>query len=361
MTKFIQLHILTAYPPANLNRDELGRPKTTVMGGTERLRVSSQCLKRTWRTSDLFKQLFEEKHLGVRTKRIGQEVYEKLIAANINEDNAKAWAEKIAANFGKVKKEDVKQKEVKESKEKNKKIIIETEQLAHISPEENKAINHLIDQIVAEQLEPNDETIALLSKELSAVDIALFGRMLASSPAYNIEAACQVAHAISVHSVTTENDYFTAVDDLNRGDEDRGAAHIGDSGFGAALFYSYICIDRELLIKNLDNNKELADQAIAGLTEAALKVSPKGKQSSFGSRAYASYALVEVGNQQPRSLSVAFLRPVYGDDYAEDARHKLTEQRNKFEKVYGPCAERHYELDAIEGKGSLSELLTFLR
>jgi CRISPR system Cascade subunit CasC len=46
MDKFIQLHILTSFPPANLNRDDLGRPKTAKMGGVDRIRVSSQSLKR---------------------------------------------------------------------------------------------------------------------------------------------------------------------------------------------------------------------------------------------------------------------------------------------------------------------------
>jgi len=110
---------------------------------------------------------------------------------------------------------------------------------------------------------------------MTAVDIAMFGRMLASSPAFNVEAACQVAHAISVHPVVIEDDYFTAVDDLNNGMEDMGAAHIGETRFAAGLFYSYICINRELLIQNLDGNEDLANKAIRALTEAAVKVAPE--------------------------------------------------------------------------------------
>ena len=54
MSRFLQLHLLTFFPPANLNRDDLGRPKTAIVGGVTRLRLSSQALKRAWRTSDLF-------------------------------------------------------------------------------------------------------------------------------------------------------------------------------------------------------------------------------------------------------------------------------------------------------------------
>ena len=96
-----------------------------------------------------------------------------------------------------------------------------------------------------------------MKSDQTAVDIALFGRMLASSPAFNVEAACQVAHAISVHSVVVEDDYFTAVDDLNDGKIDSGSSHIGESGFAAALFYSYICINKSQLIENLDGNEEI--------------------------------------------------------------------------------------------------------
>ena len=103
MGRFLQLHIITSYPPSNLNRDDSGRPKTAKMGGTDRLRVSSQSLKRSWRVSDLFQSAMAG-HLGVRTKMLGVGVYEKLIANDIAEKKAKAWAQAIAGQFGKLKK-----------------------------------------------------------------------------------------------------------------------------------------------------------------------------------------------------------------------------------------------------------------
>ena len=72
MTTFIQLHLLTAYPAANLNRDDTGAPKTVVLGGATRLRVSSQSLKRAWRTSALFEQALAG-HIGIRSGRIARE------------------------------------------------------------------------------------------------------------------------------------------------------------------------------------------------------------------------------------------------------------------------------------------------
>ncbi|MGZ8942243.1 MAG: type I-E CRISPR-associated protein Cas7/Cse4/CasC [Methylobacter sp.] len=352
MSRFIQLHLLTAYPPANLNRDDQGSPKTAKMGGYDRLRVSSQCLKRTWRTSDLFLSTMDD-HMGTRTKLLGRLIYDELIGGGIKEKDAKDWAKSIAGVFGALKKPD-----------KNDPLAeIEIEQLVHISPSEQQAIAKLTNKLIAEQRGPEKEELNLLRENEQAVDIALFGRMLASSPAYNIEAACQVAHAITVHPVVIEDDYFTAVDDLNNGQEDMGAAHIGETRFAAGLFYSYVCINRELLVKNLDGNAELANKTIRALTEAAVKVAPEGKQNSFASRAYASYVLAEKGDQQPRSLSVAFLKPINhreNKDFIADSISALVGQKDSFDAVYGDCADDRYELNVPNKTGTLAGLLNFV-
>lgn len=343
MAHFIQLHMLTAYPPANLNRDDLGRPKTARMGGFERLRVSSQSLKRTWRTSDLFQEALAG-HVGTRTKRLGKEIEGRLVEAGIKEKNAREWARAIAGVFGKL-----------QSKDNS-----EIEQLAHVSPEERQTVDELTEALIKENRAPKGDELNLLRKNPSAADVALFGRMLAADPGFNVEAACQVAHAITVHPVVIEDDYFTAVDDLNSGEEDMGAGHIGETGFAAGLFYSYICINRDQLVENLGGDESLADKAVAALSEVAIKVSPRGKQNSFGSRAYASYVLAEKGSQQPRSLAVAFLKPVQSHDYAATAIELLESQRDHFDGVYGACADERYELNALEGGGTLDEMKTFL-
>ncbi|MCX7093337.1 MAG: type I-E CRISPR-associated protein Cas7/Cse4/CasC [Methylobacter sp.] len=352
MSRFIQLHLLTAYPPANLNRDDQGSPKTAKMGGYDRLRVSSQCLKRTWRTSDLFQAAMSD-HLGTRTKLLGIDIYNQLIAGGIKEKDAKDWTKAIAGVFGALKKA-----------EKDKPLAdIEIEQLVHVSPAEQQTMKTLTEKLIAEQRAPDVDELKLLRLNEQAVDIALFGRMLASSPAFNIEAACQVAHAISVHPVVIEDDYFTAVDDLNNGLEDMGAAHIGETRFAAGLFYSYICINRKLLIENLDGNEELANKAIRALTEAAVKVAPEGKQNSFASRAYASYVLAEKGDQQPRSLSIAYLKPINhreNEDFIADSITAIIKQKDSFDKIYGACADTRCELNVPKEQGTLAELLDFV-
>ena len=351
MTTFIQLHLLTAYAPSNLNRDDLGRPKTAKMGNTDRLRISSQSLKRAWRTSDCFYQSLSD-HIGVRSRRFARDwVYKPLIDNGISEKIAKESAIKIAGQFGKVK---------NEKSPKDPLTNLEIEQLVHISNYEQQAIKQLVDLLISEKREPTDNEVKLLRKENSSIDIALFGRMLADSPAFNIEAACQVSHALGVSTVTIEDDFFTAVDDLNNNDVDAGSAHLGERGFASALFYTYVCISRDLLLENLNGDEVLVEKTLKALTESAAKVSPTGMQNSFASRAYTSYLLIEKGSQQPRSLAVAYFNPIRSQDLVNDAITRLEEQRDKFDKVYGQCADSRYVLNSETGEGTLSAALDFV-
>jgi CRISPR system Cascade subunit CasC len=350
MTTFVQIHLLTSYPPACLNRDDLNRPKTAVMGGVQRLRISSQSLKRAWRTSEIFEEALSG-HIGTRTKEMGLRVYERLKDRDVADRSAKEWTQKIASHFGKL----------KATSKENLLQDLEIEQLAHFSPEEIIAIDELVVTLALENRGATDNELQLLREKHRAADIALFGRMLADKPRYNTEAACQVAHALTVHKVAVEDDYFTAVDDLNTREEDVGSAHIGEQGFAAGLFYLYVCINRNLLKDDLSGDEALAQKTLRALTEAAATVAPGGKQNSFGSRAYASYILAEKGSRQPRSLSVAFLKPVREGDMLHDAIRALVSTRVNMDKVYyNGEASASKVLDALDGTGSLAELLDFV-
>lgn len=348
MTTFLQLHLLTSYPPACLNRDDLNRPKSAKMGGVERLRISSQSLKRAWRTSEQFENALAG-HMGKRTKMMGVQIYQRLLDAGISEKDARKWAQAIIERFGKLK-----------NKKDNKSLNdLEIEQLAHFSPEEESDINTLTDLLVDQKRAPKEMELDLLRKHHTAADIALFGRMLASSPKFNTEAACQVAHAITVHRAAVEDDFFTAVDDLNTHEEDAGSAHMGEQGFGAGLFYQYVCIDCDRLRENLGGNTELADRTIQALIEAAATVAPTGKQNSFASRACAFYVLAEKGDRQPRTLSLAFMKPVneHGEGMLNNAVHALESIRDNLDKVYyqGEALESR-SINALTGEGDFEAL-----
>lgn len=352
MSTFIQLHLLTSYPPSNLNRDDLGRPKTAIMGGKTRLRVSSQSLKRAWRTSDLFETALAG-HIGERTKRMGVKLYQQLCEKGVADSKAKEFAKEMVSFFGAT-----------ESAEKDKPLKeLESSQLVHFNQSEIAALLALADRVAAEGKLDKDELKKLVAKRHD-VDISMFGRMLTGKEIVKVtddpEAAVQVSHAVTVHEVAVEDDYFTAVDDLNTSDDDLGAAHIGETEFGAGVFYLYLCIDRNLLVENMGGDKDLANKALKALIESAAKVSPTGKQNSFASRARTSYLLAEKGSDQPRSLSVAFLKPVRGEDILVQSIKELEKRRENFDKVYGPCADGFKTMNAETGEGSLNDILTFV-
>ncbi len=387
MSRFIQLHVLTAYPPSNLNRDDTGRPKTALVGDALRLRVSSQSLKRAWRTSDVFASYLSEPkaQIGSRTKRIGLDwIYAKLVADGVDSAIAKAWSVDLQRAYGEPEAED----------KANVETALLNTQIVHVSPVEEAKLAAFVQALSAFlRLSVADEAVEAVSKAIerrnkgsdkkkanatlarelgqillvddsTSIDVAMFGRMLAAVPQFNFDAAVQVAHAITVHKSAVEDDFFSAVDDLNLGLEDKGAGHIGERGYGAGLFYLYVCINRELLLENLGGDAALTAQALEALLHAITQVSPTGMQNSFASRAHASYLLAEKGKQQPRSLVQAFLKPVkpYGErDMLALAVDALTQRRDNFDTVYGACADSRCSFDVEKGEGSLADVVAFVK
>jgi CRISPR system Cascade subunit CasC len=346
MADFLQLHLLTAYPPSNLNRDDTGRPKSAVFGGSQRLRISSQSLKRAWRSSNVFKTRLDG-HLASRTQRLGDDIRDHLRAGGMDEKSSTRVARDIAGLFGKLRGEsDLNSTRI--------------EQLAFVSPQEREAAFALADRALGgEPIDPKSDDL-LLSHD-TAADIAMFGRMLADSPKHNREAAVQVAHAITTHKAIAEDDYYTAVDDLkDRADgDDAGAGFVGVQEFGAGVFYLYLCIDRDLLTANLGGNRAIRDAALAALVEASAIVSPGGKQASYGSRARALFVMAETGPQQPRGLAAAFLNPAKSDNLGEESRDKLVSLRDEMDRAYGDCADARAVMDCLKHEGSLAELIAF--
>ena len=197
----------------------------------------------------------------------------------------------------------------------------------------------------------------------------MFGRMLADTPDFNREAAVAVAHAFTTHRVVVEDDYYTAVDDLKRASEDAGAGFVGEAGFGAGVFYLYICVDRDLLLRNLGGDTELAATAIAALVEAAAKVGPSGKRASYASYARASFVLAEKGDAVPRTLAAAFVEPVGSkrgtNDLLGASIAALRSTRAAFKAAYGDDGVRELEMDASgrseSAMNALDDLVRFSR
>ncbi len=290
----IEVHAIQNHSPANLNRDDLGAPKTCFFGGVLRSRISSQSLKRSIRMSEEFKQLLG----GVRTRQLA-----RLIADKVSGDpEVKQRAEKVLGLSG--------FKSDETSQERSKMLVYTTheavQEMALLLQNDNGASD--------EQLAR--EFSKLIAQHTAAPDMALFGRMLEpDKDARNVwkgldttvEAALQVAHAISTHEARQEVDYYVATDDV-RG-EDAGAGYVDEAMFASACFYKYFSINWETLVTNLKDNKELAAHTVGAFLRGVALVNPSGKQNSFAAHNPPDGMLVEL-KSAPTSYANAFARPV---------------------------------------------------
>ena len=371
MPKFIQLHYLTVYPPSNPNRDDIGQPKSAQFGGVNRLRISSQAIKRAARMSDVMQTTIEN-HKGARTRQIGKIIYDALIKDKTPEKDAIEVAQKIASVFGKVE-----EKDKDKDKNKNKADLLKTNQLVFISPQEiknslNMARKALKDNSVLKGIDDKEERNEKKVKEIKKrirdeilqstdrpVDIAMFGRMLADAPVHNREAAVQISHAITTHRAEAEDDYYAAVDDLQQSEENAGAGFIGTAGFGSGVYYTYAAIDVNLLMKNIKENKKLATGATIALAKALAIATPSGKRASFAHHGRALYIRAEIGDEQPRSLAAAFFSPVKpkpSTNMLSDSIKQLEETAKKMEDAYSMHFDGVAVMNVEEGEGALTDI-----
>ena len=349
MTTFLQFHLLTAYPPSNPNRDDQGRPKEAHYGNAPRLRLSSQSIKRAVRMSDTFQQALAGS-LGERTKRLGDVIRKALEGDGVEAARAREIAEAVAKVFGRIEPVDRKNPD-----------LVQGTTLAFVSPEERAHALDLARGAAQGAGLPSDKELAktVLRSAGGAVDIAMFGRMLADNPDFNREAAVQVGHAISTHRAQSEDDFFTAVDDLKTRDEDAGGAHLGEHAFGSGVYYLYACVNADLLVENLGGDRELAARGLDALARALATATPKGKQNSHAHHPFAGYVLTEIGSHAPRDLTGAFLRPVRGEDMLDASVAALEEMRGRIDAAYDSAPERQAVMNVAAGRGRLKDIADF--
>ena len=324
MTTFVQFHVLTAYPPSNPNRDDAGRPKQALVGGAPRLRLSSQSLKRALRESAAFRAELGEENIGTRTKRVGETIADELVAEGVDPATARKAAEAVATVFSKL--------EAVKGVERAQRMTT----LAFVSPDEWALARDVARAIAAgESFDEKELKSRVLRRADGAVDVAMFGRMLAGAVDFNRDAAVQVSHAITTHRAVAEEDWFTGVDDLNKRDEDAGAGHLGAHGFGSGVYYLYACVNVDLLVENLAGDRELAAAGLKALATALATATPKGKQNSHAHHPRADYIRCEIGGTQPRDLTGAFFRPVEGADLLIASIAEIERRRRKLDAAYG--------------------------
>ena len=296
MSTYVDIHVIQNLPPSCVNRDDSGSPKSAVYGGVRRLRVSSQSWKRATRL--YFNDLLDAKDVGVRTKRVAE-----LLAARITED-----APDLSGNATKLAEEVFKTARIKLSPPRNKKDAPpESGYLLFLSTSQVERLAELAIASAHSGEALDAKAVKKVFKEAHAVDIALFGRMVADDTDLNVDAACQVAHAISTHAAENEYDFFTAVDDeKNRSEEeDAGAGMMGTVEFSSATMYRYATVNVDLLRHNLGDS-EATLRALEVFVRGFCLSMPTGKQNTFANRTVPEAVVVTVREDQPVSLVGAF-------------------------------------------------------
>ena len=328
MSTYVDIHIIQSLPPSCVNRDDSGSPKSAVYGGVRRLRVSSQSWKRATRL--YFNDLLDAKDVGVRTKRVVE-----VLAERITEDAPELAGDAVTLAEGVFKAARIKLSPPRGKKDAPQEsgylLFLSTSQIARLA---ELAIASARD---GETLDA--KTVKKIFKEAHAVDIALFGRMVADDTDLNVDAACQVAHAISTHAAENEYDFFTAVDDdkSRSEEEDAGAGMMGTVEFSSATMYRYATVNLDMLVENLGDG-DAALRALEVFIKGFCLSMPTGKQNTFANRTLPEAIVVSVRDDQPVSLVGAFEKPIRtneADGYLARSAEALAEHARAIEDSYG--------------------------
>ena len=277
----IEFHILQSFPVSCLNRDDTGSPKSCVIGGVTRARVSSQAWKRAVRLQmhDLGVRL------GLRTKKIVEVLKDKLVVG-CEEEKAAACAKAVGDQLS-------------------------DDSLIFLSDSE---FAELAEQVKKKNFDPkaikDKEVKSYIKKTLATVqdglDIGLFGRMVAKAPTMNVEAAASFSHAFSTHAVTQDLDFFTALDDC---ETEPGSAHMGTTEFTSATYYRYVSLNVEQLKETLGiESEEDLRYAVSSFIKALYLAVPSARQTTMSASCLWDYAQVLVRNGQ--RMQVSFEKPV---------------------------------------------------
>ena len=332
MKALLEVHILQNFAPSNLNRDDTGSPKDAYFGGVRRGRVSSQSFKRAMRMYFKEQNLVPKEHQGMRTKRFLETLTQRLTDAGREEEEAKLAVKNTLTAMGTQKqfKFDSKRPEL-------------TEYLFSLGEKEISNLVAIIqgnwDNLTSKKPDTKDlkKTLEKTLDGGQAVDIALFGRMLANLPEANQDAACQVAHTISTHKIEYDEDFYTAVDDL-KPDDNAGADMIGTIEFNSACYYRYAALDLAGLKKNLLGDEQITLNGVEAFLKACIYALPTGKQNTFAAHQLPSFIGFTVRRDaSPRSLANAFERPVRSssEGWVTPSAESLIAEWNKLNAVFG--------------------------
>lgn len=359
----LELHLLQSFPASNLNRDDLGQPKTVTMGGHTRGRISSQSIKRAAR--GLFEDFgLDRSETGVRTKRLLTAASDILVADGKDAEQARGavTAGLRGLGFG-----------VDTSRDLTEYLLfVSTEapgRLARYCADNWDALHALaaadkptaadkaesaagkaakVKAVKAKVDKAGKEEVRGLLDARRSVDIALFGRMIADNKELNVTAASQVAHAFSTHVVVNEFDYYTAVDDI-KPDDESGADMIGTVDFNSACYYRYANLDIDQLIKNLGGDTELARRGATAWLHSFIEAVPSGKQNSMAARTMPGTLLGVTRTRGAWNLANAFFAPVTDSDVMDGSTRRLLAHYDQLSSFYGARQIRSATAASVSG------------
>lgn len=352
--RFLQIHTLHSYTAALLNRDDTGQAKRLIYGGESRTRISSQCLKRHWRTAEDDPHALQRLAGFVESFRSRELVTEKVIAPLHGHCPVEVITA-LDAGFQKL----VYGDKADKGKKSRQTLLLGEPELRWLAARAEEIASTSKDAKQAEEAvndlrkSSNFKAMAEGAAMPGGLAAALFGRMVTSDPAANIDAPVYVAHAFTVHAAETEGDYFTAVDDLKRDEDDGGADTIQETELTCGLFYGYVVIDLPGLIANCGDDRDLAGRVVDSLVHLIAEVSPGAKLGSTAPFGRADLVLIEAGDRQPRSLATAY-RKAIGHD-VDEATAALGTELAAFDASYATGESRAHlcvrgSLDGIEKK-----------
>ena len=364
LNRRVEFHILQSFPVTCLNRDDVGAPKTAMVGGVTRARVSSQCWKRAVR---LAMHEVSGVELGVRTKLLSDLVAKECRLLGATEEQAKACGGKMKSLFDKkTSKKEISEdtdEDEKEKDDKNDTLLFLSPNEIHILGTKFKEVNYEPDKVVVEIKKDKkagtdkpkflSEATDLakifegkkLCEALDGLDIALFGRMVAQAPTMDVEGAASFSHAISTHKVTNEVEFFTALDDFST---EQGSAHMGSLEFNAATYYRYICLDLGQLYETLGGDKFFAE-AITAFIKAIYLAVPAARQTTQSGASSWDYAKVFVRKGQRLQLSCE--SPIKAKDGGylapsiDYVRNELAKKEKLSGSLFGKQAEYEFGID----------------
>jgi CRISPR system Cascade subunit CasC len=326
MARYLDVHVLQTVPPSNLNRDDTGSPKTATYGGVLRARASSQAWKRAAR--EHFNKHLDADDVGYRTLRVVELVADRIatIAPDMDAAERKQRASSVLTDAGlKLKKPRVPKGATEVPAERS-------EYLVFLSSHQ---IGALAELAMSETSAERKKQAKAVLKAGHSIDIALFGRMVADDAALNVDAAVQVAHALSTHAIRREYDYYTAVDDMNPAEE-TGAGMIGTVEFNSATLYRYATVNVDGLFANL-GDLGVTRRALRAFVDGFVRSMPTGKQNSFANGTLPDAVVAVVRDDRPINLVGAFERPIPAGDegYVPGSAEALTSHLKEVNDAYG--------------------------